>query len=91
MDGTDFAGSRDNPHNFLNRAAVDDEYDYNRDSFVDGTDLAIARDNTTNFLTALRLISVPAAHMPEPSTGCLALVGLLALHRRSCKKAQNSG
>ena len=54
----DFAGSRDNPHNFLNRAAIDDAYDYNRDSFVDGTDLALARDNNTNFLTALRLLNL---------------------------------
>jgi len=56
VDGSDFAGARDNPHNFLNRAQIDDSYDYNRDSFVDGSDLAIARDNNTNFLTALKLL-----------------------------------
>ncbi|MFC1597180.1 M20/M25/M40 family metallo-hydrolase, partial [Planctomycetota bacterium] len=39
VDGTDFAGARDNPHNILDRAAIDDDYDYNRDSYVDGSDL----------------------------------------------------
>ena len=60
VDGTDFAGARDNPCNFLNRAPIDFECDYNRDSFVDGTDMAVARDNNTNFITALKLITVPA-------------------------------
>jgi len=59
VDGTDFVGVRDNPHNFLNRAPVDDAYDINRDSFVDGTDLVLVRDNNTNFLTALKLIAAP--------------------------------
>jgi hypothetical protein len=59
VDGTDFVGVRDNPHNFLNRAAMTDAYDINRDSFVDGTDLVLVRDNNTNFLTALKLIAVP--------------------------------
>lgn len=59
VDGTDFAGARDNPHNFVNRALVDDAFDFNRDSFVDGTDLAIVRDNNTNLVTALRLFTVP--------------------------------
>ena len=61
VDATDFAGARDNPHNFLNRAAVNDHYDYNRDSYVDASDLAIVRDNNTNFITDLNLIVVPAA------------------------------
>ena len=59
VDGTDFVGVRDNPHNFLDRAPVDDAYDINRDSFVDGTDLVLVRDNNTNFLTALKLIAAP--------------------------------
>jgi len=59
VDGTDFAGARDNPHNFVDRAPVDDAFDFNRDSFVDGTDLAIVRDNNTNLVTALRLFTVP--------------------------------
>jgi len=61
VDGTDFAGTRDNTHDFLNPATIDDAYDYNRDSLVDGTDLAIARDNHTNFLTALKLIKAPVS------------------------------
>lgn len=61
VDGSDFAGARDDPHNFLSRADVTNVHDYNRDSFVDGTDLAIARDDTTNFLTSLKLITAPAA------------------------------
>ena len=61
VDATDFAGARDNPHNFLNRAAIDDHYDYNRDSYVDASDLAIVRDNNTNFITDLNRIVVPAA------------------------------
>ena len=61
VDGTDFAGARDNPHNFSDRAAVTDAYDYNRDSFVDGMDLALVRDNPMNFLTALKLFTVPGA------------------------------
>ena len=60
VDGTDFAGARDNQRNFLNRAPIDFAYDYNRDSFVDGTDMAVARDNNTNFITALKVITVPA-------------------------------
>lgn len=59
VDGSDFAGARDNPHNFLSRASVIDAYDINRDSFVDGSDLAAIRDNNTNFLTALKLIAAP--------------------------------
>jgi hypothetical protein len=66
VDGSDFAGSRDNPRNFLNRAPITFAYDYNRDSFVDGTDLALARDNNTNFLTALQLIAVPLTPALSP-------------------------
>ncbi|MFC1596391.1 choice-of-anchor Q domain-containing protein [Planctomycetota bacterium] len=61
VDGTDFAYARDNPHNILNRAAIDDRGDYNRDSYVDGSDLVIVRDNNTNIVTDLNLIVVPAA------------------------------
>jgi hypothetical protein len=58
VDGSDFAGARDNFRNFLNRAPIYCPYDYNRDSFVDGSDMAIARDNWTNFLTALELLDL---------------------------------
>lgn len=60
VDGSDFAFARDDPHNFLNPAAITDKADFNRDSFVDGSDLAIARDGATNFLTALNLITTPS-------------------------------
>lgn len=60
VDGSDFAFARDDPHNFLNPAAITDPGDFNRDSFVDGSDLAIARDGATNFLTALQLITTPS-------------------------------
>ena len=66
VDGTDFAGARDNPHDFANRAGILDSYDYNRDSFVDGTDLAVARDNNTNFLTALTLLDLSTASPAMP-------------------------
>jgi hypothetical protein len=69
VDGTDFAGARDNPRTFLNRAPIDFRYDYNRDSFVDGTDMAVARDNNTNFLTALKLITTPAAGATMAGSG----------------------
>jgi len=61
VDATDFAGTRDNTHDLLNPAPIDDAYDYNRDSLVDSTDLAIVRDNHTNFLTALKVITAPAS------------------------------
>jgi hypothetical protein len=57
---TDELAARNNPHNFLNRAGVEDFVDYNRDSFVTVTDELIARNSGTNFLNALRLITVPA-------------------------------
>ncbi len=56
---TDELAARNNPHNFLNRAGVEDFVDYNRDSFVTITDELIARNNGTNFLNALKIIAVP--------------------------------
>ena len=61
VNAQDIGGARDNPHNFLNRALVDDAFDYNRDSLVNAQDIGIARDNPTNFLSDLNLITVPAA------------------------------
>lgn len=66
VDGTDYAFTRDNPHNFLDRATIDDVYDHNRDSFVDGVDLSIIRDNPTNFLTDLVLIDLSTALAEQP-------------------------
>jgi len=76
--------ARNNPHNFLNPAGIDDPYDYNRDGRVNVTDVLLARGNQTGFQGGLRLISVPgraaAAQMtpvPEPST--LLLLGMAAV------------
>jgi hypothetical protein len=76
VDGTDLAGARDNPHQFVNRALVDDAFDFNRDSFVDGTDMAIVRDNTTNLATALRLFAVPSGSGAKPTLAALTSPGL---------------
>jgi hypothetical protein len=64
VDGSDFTYTRDNKHNFLNRALINDPADFNRDSLVDGTDLVIARDNSTNFINALKLYTPPAHVTP---------------------------
>lgn len=61
VNAQDIGGARDNPHNFLNRALIDDAFDYNRDSLVNAQDIGIARDNPTNFLSDLNLVTVPAA------------------------------
>ena len=58
---SDELGARNNPHTFLDRAPVDDAYDYNRDSIVFISDELIARNNQTNFLTGLKLITAPAS------------------------------
>ncbi|MCO6455657.1 MAG: pre-peptidase C-terminal domain-containing protein [Pirellulaceae bacterium] len=65
----DFAGARDNPHNFLNRAAIDDQYDFNRDSLVNVFDLAAVRDNSTNFLTALKLLDLTGGNSGNGGNG----------------------
>ncbi|MCA9186472.1 MAG: PKD domain-containing protein, partial [Planctomycetales bacterium] len=59
VDGTDLASVTDNQRNFLDRATIENVYDFNRDRLVDGTDWAVVRDNYTNFLTDLNLIAVP--------------------------------
>ncbi|MBN1764062.1 MAG: thrombospondin type 3 repeat-containing protein [Sedimentisphaerales bacterium] len=59
VNALDTGGVRDNPKNFLDPAAIDDLYDFNRDKNVNALDFGIARDNATNFLTALELITVP--------------------------------
>ena len=61
---SDELGARNNPHTFLDRAPVDDAYDYNRDSTVFISDELIARNNQTNFLTGLKLITAPAPVIP---------------------------
>ena len=65
VNGTDFAGARDNQRGSANLAPIDFRWDYNRDRLVNGTDLAIARDNTTSSSSALRRIT-PSAITPGP-------------------------
>jgi hypothetical protein len=59
VDATDELGARNHQHNFLNPAAIDDVYDYNRDARVDATDELLARNSQTNFLTRLKLFVAP--------------------------------
>ena len=61
VNGTDFAGARDNQRGSQNLAPIDWRWDYNRDRLVNGTDLAIARDNTTSTAAALQLFTAPPA------------------------------
>jgi hypothetical protein len=67
VDGIDFALTRDNPHDFLNRATITVPEDFNRDGFVDGLDMAIVRDHSTDFLGALKLITAPASGSSQPA------------------------
>lgn len=54
---TDEIGARTNPHTPLNRAPIDDVWDFNRDSLVSPTDQVIARTNPTTPLNRLKAIS----------------------------------
>ena len=95
--GNDFAGTRDNQHDFSNLALITDAYDFNRDSFVDGIDLSITRDHSNNFLTALQLITplynvaLSARVIPEPSTFVLLLAATMVLsNTRNWMKSPHS-
>ncbi|KKL97119.1 hypothetical protein LCGC14_1837670, partial [marine sediment metagenome] len=59
VNATDEIAARNFQHSAVDKALVDDRYDYNRDGLVDGTDQIIARNNQTNPLTMLRLITAP--------------------------------
>jgi len=61
VNALDVVAARNNPHNLLNPAPVDDAHDYNRDKRVDAADMLLARNNQTHLLSALELIAVPAA------------------------------
>ncbi|MEM7313776.1 MAG: choice-of-anchor B family protein, partial [Planctomycetota bacterium] len=77
VNATDIVGTRDNPHNFLSPADIEDAYDFNRDARVNATDIVIARDNATFFLNALKLISIPP---PSPYvTQNVTFLGQLSL------------
>ncbi len=70
VDGTDFAGSRDNQ---TKNSQITNKFDFNRDGKVDAADMTIASTNATNFLTALKLIT-PSATPPRPPSADVALV-----------------
>jgi len=57
---TDLLLARNNPRHFLNPAAIDFAYDYDRNGRVNATDVLLARNNQTNFLTALKLLDLSA-------------------------------
>ena len=61
VNATDEIMARNFLHGPLNRAAIDDPYDFNRDRLVNATDQIIARNNYTNPLTMLRLITATTA------------------------------
>ncbi len=66
VNAADEIGARNNPHSFLNPAAIDDVFDFNRDSRVNAADQIIARNNQTFFLNALQLITAPEPLFEEP-------------------------
>ncbi len=81
---TDLLLARNNPHSFLNPAALDYPYDYNRDQRVNATDLLLARNNQTNFLNALQMLdltSIEAEEEESPPQAAEAVDKLLATYR----------
>ncbi|MBN2477300.1 MAG: hypothetical protein JXB62_22025 [Pirellulales bacterium] len=77
VNATDMLLARNNPRTFLNPAAVDFPYDYNRDARVNATDMLLARNNQTHFLNALKLITVPSLKATGEKT---AAVGREAIY-----------
>ncbi|MBN2476038.1 MAG: Ig-like domain-containing protein [Pirellulales bacterium] len=59
VNAVDMLLARNNPRHFLDSAAIECAYDYNRDARVDATDMLIARNNQTHFLNDLNLIEAP--------------------------------
>ena len=55
----DRLGVRNNPHNFLDPAPVDDAYDFDRDTNVNAIDRLAVRNHQTNFLSDLQVIVAP--------------------------------
>ena len=55
---TDLLLARNNSRNFLDPAAIDFGYDFDRDQRVNATDVLLARNNQTNFLNALWLVDL---------------------------------
>jgi len=59
VNSSDENAARIHPRSFLNPAAIDDLYDYNRDKRVNSSDENFARIASTSFLNALKLIQLP--------------------------------
>jgi len=59
VNASDVVGTRDHPRGPLNRAGLDDAYDFNRDRLVNAVDVILARDNQTSPFTMLMRISPP--------------------------------
>jgi hypothetical protein len=78
VDGSDFAGARSNPHNFLTPAPLADPFDFNRDALVNAADLLLVREHTNSIATALKLISPPASD-PAAAKSVAAKAALDAL------------
>ncbi|MBW7991460.1 MAG: hypothetical protein FVQ84_15810 [Planctomycetes bacterium] len=76
VDSIDELGALNNPHFFI-PTSIDDDYDYNRDSWVDATDQIIARNNQTNYETDLNLITVPT-NLVIPAPGAI-MVGSIGM------------
>jgi len=74
---TDLLLARNNPRDFLDSAAIEFPYDYDRDGHVNATDVLLARNNQTNFLNALRLIDLSAE---EETPAAESLAELAWLH-----------
>ncbi len=69
--------ARNNPRHFLDPAAIDYAYDYNRDTRVDVTDLLLARNNQTDPLTALSLLDLSGPEEENASVAGAAVDRLL--------------
>ena len=59
IDANDRYGTRQNPHDFLDPAPVNDAYDFDRDKDVGGNDRYIQRQHATDFLNDLAVITAP--------------------------------
>jgi len=74
--------ARNNPRSLINPAAIDCDFDFNRDARVNATDVLLARNNPTGFHSVLKLIDLSAqgyggpaqaAEVPSPDAIAAAL------------------
>lgn len=64
VNATDQLLARANPASPLNRAAIDNLYDFNRDSLINATDQLLARANGTSPLNAVKYIDLSVTVAP---------------------------